>query len=80
LAAPPLKALKVLSALMSMALPRMMARKSGMREMAPTRALAMVGLSCTIPWVKDGRVKALQNLRYTTRERLLNARTLDDLW
>lgn len=33
-----------------------------------------------IKWVKDGRVSALQNLRYTTRERLLSAKTLDDLW
>lgn len=33
-----------------------------------------------IPWVRDGRVKALQNLRYTTRERLLSAKTLEDIW
>jgi len=33
-----------------------------------------------IPLVKNGRVKALQNLRYTTRERLLEAKTLDDIW
>jgi hypothetical protein len=29
---------------------------------------------------KQGRVKAPQNLRYTTRERLLAAKTLDDIW
>ena len=29
---------------------------------------------------KKGRVKALQNLRYTTRERLKSAKTLDDIW
>ena len=29
---------------------------------------------------KRGRVKALQNLRYTTRERLERAKTLDDVW
>ena len=33
-----------------------------------------------IPLVKGGRVKALQNLRYSTRERLIAAKTLDDLW
>jgi hypothetical protein len=33
-----------------------------------------------IPLVKGGRVKGLQNLRYTTSERLLAAKTLDDLW
>ncbi len=33
-----------------------------------------------IPLVKGGRVKALQSLRYTTRERLLAAKTLDDVW
>jgi hypothetical protein len=33
-----------------------------------------------IPLVKGGRVKALQNLRYTTSERLLSAKTLEDLW
>ena len=33
-----------------------------------------------IPLVKSGRVKAPQNLRYTTREKLLSAKTLDDLW
>jgi hypothetical protein len=33
-----------------------------------------------IPLVKGGRVKALQNLRYTTRLRLAGARTLDDIW
>ncbi len=30
--------------------------------------------------VKGGRVRALQNLRYTTRERLEGAKTLDDVW
>ena len=30
--------------------------------------------------VKKGRVKALQNLRYTRRDRLLSAKTLDDVW
>lgn len=29
---------------------------------------------------KGGRVKAPQNLRYTTRDRLLSAKTLDDVW
>lgn len=33
-----------------------------------------------IPFVKGGRVTALQNLRYSTRERLMSAKTLDDLW
>ena len=33
-----------------------------------------------IPLVKGGRVKALQNLRYTTREKLIAAKTLEDLW
>lgn len=33
-----------------------------------------------VPLVKGGRVKALQNLRYTTRERLEGAKTLDDIW
>lgn len=33
-----------------------------------------------IPLVKGARVKALQNLRYTTREKLMAAKTLEDLW
>ena len=33
-----------------------------------------------IPLVKGGRVKAPQNLRYTTREKLMAARSLEDLW
>lgn len=33
-----------------------------------------------IELVKGGRVKALQNLRYTTQQRLQAARTLDDVW
>jgi hypothetical protein len=33
-----------------------------------------------LPLVRDGLVGALRNLRYTTRERLLTAKTLDDLW
>jgi hypothetical protein len=33
-----------------------------------------------IPLVKGGRVKALQNLRYTTRQKLDSAKTLDDVW
>jgi hypothetical protein len=33
-----------------------------------------------ITLVKQGRVKALQNLRYTTRARLETAKTLDDIW
>jgi len=33
-----------------------------------------------IPLVKGGRVKALQNIRYTTRKDLAAAKTLDDLW
>jgi len=33
-----------------------------------------------IPLVKNGRIKPLQNLRYTTRARLEAAKTLDDIW
>ncbi|MGD0518942.1 MAG: hypothetical protein ABSA26_15505, partial [Thermoguttaceae bacterium] len=33
-----------------------------------------------ITLVKQGRVKALQNLRYTIRARLETAKTLDDVW
>ncbi|MCI0718308.1 MAG: hypothetical protein L0338_04950 [Acidobacteria bacterium] len=33
-----------------------------------------------IELVKGGRAKALQNLRYTTRQRLQEAKTLDDVW
>jgi len=33
-----------------------------------------------IPLVKGARVKALQNLRYTTREKLMAAKSLEDLW
>jgi hypothetical protein len=33
-----------------------------------------------IQLVKGGRVKALQNLRYTTKEKLEQAKTLDDVW
>jgi hypothetical protein len=33
-----------------------------------------------IPLVKGGKVKALQNLRYTTHERLIKARTLDEVF
>ncbi len=33
-----------------------------------------------IPYIKGGRVMALQNLRYTTRERLMAAGSLDDIW
>jgi hypothetical protein len=33
-----------------------------------------------IPLVRAGRVKALQNLRYTTRNRLEAAKSLDDVW
>ena len=33
-----------------------------------------------IPLLKQGRVKALQNLRYTNYERLLQAKSLDDIW
>jgi len=33
-----------------------------------------------IPLVKNGRVRPLQNLRYTTRERLLKAKDLDELF
>ncbi len=40
----------------------------------PAREIGPINL------VKGGRVKALQNLRYTTRERLLAANTLDDVW
>jgi hypothetical protein len=33
-----------------------------------------------IPMGKRGREKAIRNLRYTTRKRLENAKTLDDIW
>ena len=33
-----------------------------------------------IPLLKHGRVKAPQNLRYTNYERLLQAKSLDDIW
>lgn len=33
-----------------------------------------------IPLLKHGRVKALQNLRYTNYERLIQAKSLDDIW
>jgi hypothetical protein len=33
-----------------------------------------------IPLVKGGKVKALQNLRYTTHERLIKAKTLDEVF
>lgn len=33
-----------------------------------------------IPLVKGGKVRAPQNLRYTTRKRLDTAKTLDDIW
>lgn len=33
-----------------------------------------------IPLVKGGRVRALQNLRYSSRQRLESAKTLDEIW
>jgi len=33
-----------------------------------------------ITLVKGGRVKALQNLRYPTLKKLMEAKTLDDVW
>jgi len=33
-----------------------------------------------IRFLKRGRVKALQNLRYTTHGKLEAAKTLDDVW
>lgn len=33
-----------------------------------------------IPMVKNGKVKTFQNLRYTTLERLMNAKTLDEVF
>lgn len=33
-----------------------------------------------IPRKEKGRIKQLQSLRYTTRERLMDAKTLDDIW
>jgi hypothetical protein len=33
-----------------------------------------------IPLVRSSRVKALYNLRYTTREALERAKSLDDVW
>jgi hypothetical protein len=40
----------------------------------PARAIGPISL------VKGGRVRHLQNLRYTTKERLEKAKTLDDVW
>jgi hypothetical protein len=40
----------------------------------PAKAIGPISL------VKGGRVKALQNLRYTSYSRLQRAKTLDDLW
>jgi len=40
----------------------------------PAREIGPIGL------VKGGSVRAPQNLRYTTRERLIASRTLDDVW
>ncbi len=40
----------------------------------PAREIGSISL------VKDGRVRAPQNLRYTTREKLEAAKTLDDIW
>ena len=40
----------------------------------PAREIGPISL------VKGGRAKALQNLRYTNREALDKAKTLDDLW
>lgn len=33
-----------------------------------------------IPLVRGGRIKALQNVRYTPRDALTASKTLDDLW
>ena len=33
-----------------------------------------------IPLLKNGKVKAPQNLRYTNYERLIHAHSLDDIW
>jgi hypothetical protein len=33
-----------------------------------------------IPLVKNGKIKSLQNLRYTTRDRLIAAKTMDEIW
>jgi len=33
-----------------------------------------------IPLVKGSKVKALQNLRYTNRQTIEQAKTLDDIW
>jgi hypothetical protein len=33
-----------------------------------------------IPMLKGGHVRSFQNLRYTTRARLQNAKSLDDIW
>lgn len=40
----------------------------------PANEIGPIGL------VKNGRVKPLQNSRYTTREKLVVAKTLDDVW
>jgi hypothetical protein len=33
-----------------------------------------------IPLVKNGKIRNFQNLRYTTRDRLISAKTMDDIW
>ncbi len=33
-----------------------------------------------IKLIKNGRAKARQSLRYTLKERLLSAKTLDEVW
>ena len=40
----------------------------------PARKIGPISL------LRDGTVKALQNLRYTNYERLVHAQSLDDLW
>lgn len=67
---------------------------SGITHYAPIRSIEAYGESgkfkivfeqsaqeiSIIKLVKNGQVKALQNLRYTTKERLDNAKTLDELF
>jgi len=43
----------------------------------PAREIGPIPL---VPKENNGRVKALQNLRYTSKQRLESAKTLDDVW
>jgi len=54
-------------------------RKKIPSELVPNRPPVGDCWEYTIELVEGGRVKALQNLRYTTRQRLQAARTFDDV-